>query len=397
MNVATSTAGANDSLWRYRLIRTIRLLLAATTLLVVGITPSAVAQATTPITPIDLPIGRSLPVTNAVSVTRVSIANPEIADVIVISDRELVINSIKAGETDAIIWLADSSRVHYRISVHSPADRKQIAIGVKFAEVTRDALREIGLSGLYRDDNVRAGTGSFSGGQQDPTGEGVLSGTRFLSVLSDLGTDRVLAFLDAEERRGNARLLAEPNILAGNNEKATFLAGGELPIPVVQGFGGGGAGGQSGISIQYREFGVRLEFVAEIISDSLVKLNVTPEVSSLDFSNAITIQGFRIPAFRTRRISSTLDLRRDQSFIISGLFTGEESQVRTGVPYLKDIPILGMLFSSSRFQRAESELIVVVTPVVVDPMRPRAIDLLPLKGDTTRPALDALRKRIPPQ
>lgn len=379
------------------MIRTIRLCLAATTLLSVGLTPrAAAAQATTPITPIDLPIGRSLPVTNAVSVTRVSIANPEVADVIVISDRELVINSIKAGETDAIIWLADSTRVHYRISVHSPADRKQIAIGVKFAEVTRDALREIGLSGLYRDDNVRAGTGVLSGAVSDPTGESVLSGNRFLSVLSDLGTDRVLAFLDAEERRGNARLLAEPTILAGNNEKATFLAGGELPIPVVQGFGSG-AGASSGISIQYREFGVRLEFTGEIISDSLVKLNVTPEVSSLDFSNAITVQGFRIPAFRTRRISSTLDLRRDQSFIISGLFTGEESRVRTGIPFLKDVPILGLLFSSSRFQRAESELIVVVTPVVVDPMRPRAIDLLPLKGDTTRPALDALRKRIPPQ
>lgn len=400
MNAAIRDCAIGHSLRRYRLIRTLRLSAAVASLaaLVAGPRASA-AQAATPITPIDLPIGRSLPVTHPVGVTRVSIANPEIADVILISERELVINSIKNGETDAILWLADSSRVHYRISVHSPADRKQIAIAVKFAEVTRDALREIGISGLWSDQHARVGTGSFSAAQSDPTGQGVLTGNRFLSILSDLGTERVLAFLEAEERRGNARLLAEPTILAGNNERATFLAGGELPIPTVQGFGGGGGGGAigAGISITYRQFGVQLDFTGEIVSDSLVKLNVTPEVSSLDFGNAITIQGFRIPAFRTRRISSTLDVRRDQSLIISGLFTGEDSRARTGVPFLKDIPILGLLFSSARFQRAETELVVIVTPAVIDPHRPRPQDLVPLKPDTARPAMDALRPRIPPQ
>jgi Flp pilus assembly secretin CpaC len=380
----------------------IRLVLMATSAAPLALTgrPAAAQQGTVAITPIDLPIGRSYPITTTVSVTRVAIAAPTIADVILISEREIVINSVANGETDAIIWFADSTRVHYRISVHSPADRKQILIGVKFAEVSRDALRESGVSSLWRDDHTRVGTGIFSGtGAVDPTtGDVTIPGTRYLSVLSDLGTERVLAFLDAEERKGNARLLAEPTIMAGNNETATFLAGGEIPIPVVQGFGGGaGAAGGAGISIQYREFGVRLSFNGEIVSDSLIKLNVTPEVSSLDFANAITIQGFRIPALRTRRVSSTLDVRRDQSLIISGLFTGEESNVRTGVPFLKDIPILGLLFSSTRFQRAESELVVIVTPVVVDPLRPRAQDLMRFQADTTKPAMDALRKRIPPQ
>ena len=121
----------------------------------------------------------------------------------------------------------------------------------------------------------------------------------------------------------------------------------------------------------YREFGVRLFFVGEIISDSLIKLQVIPEVSSLDFANAITLQGFRVPAFRTRRVNSTLDVRRNQSLIISGMFTGEEESVRTGLPYLMNIPILGQLFSSTRWQRNESELLIVVTPEVVDPLRPR--------------------------
>jgi pilus assembly protein CpaC len=360
-------------------------------------------QPSVAVTPIDLPVGRSYPITTPVNVIRVSIATPDVADLIVISEREVVINSLKPGETDAILWLADNTRTHYRIAVHSPADRKQIAIAVKFAEVRRDVLREFGLAGLWRDQHHRVGTGIFSSDNAiDPqTGAVSLPGTRFLSVLSDIGTDRVLAFLDAEEQRGNARLLAEPTILAGNNETASFLAGGELPIPVVQGLGagvGGGAGGGGGITVQFREFGIRLAFTGEIVSDSLIKLNVTPEVSSLDFANAVTIQGFRIPAFRTRRVSSTVDVRRDQSLIISGMFSAEDSRVRTGIPLLKDIPIIGLLFSSSRFQRAESELLVVVTPVVIDPHRPRRQDTLRLSPDTTTPALDAIRRRIrPPQ
>ncbi|MFP5355896.1 MAG: type II and III secretion system protein family protein, partial [Gemmatimonadota bacterium] len=215
--------------------------------------------------------------------------------------------------------------------------------------------------------------------------------------LSDLGTDKVLAFLQAEESKGNARLLAEPNILAGNKDTASFLAGGELPIPVVQGTAAGAGGGNTPVTVQYREFGIRLKFQGEILSDSLIKLSLTPEVSSLDYTNAITLQGFRIPALRTRRISSTVDVRRDQSLVISGLFSGEEEKVRTGFPLLKDIPILGQLFSSTRFQRNETELLVIVTPMIVDPLRPRNQDIIRLLPDTARPALEALKKRLPPE
>lgn len=348
-----------------------------------------------PVTPLDLPVGRSFPIRTDTTVTRVSIANPDVADVVVISENEVVINSLKSGETDAILWLVNGQRTHYRVSVHSPADRMQIAIGVKFAEVRRDVLRELGTSALWRNAGSRAGTGIFgSDAAFAEDGSIVLpSATRFLTILSDFGTDNLLAFLELQEQRGNARLLAEPNILAGNKDTATFLAGGELPIPVVQGTAGA-TGSQ--VTIQYREFGIRLQFSGEIISDSLIKLSVTPEVSSLDFGNAITLQGFRVPALRTRRVSSTLDVRRDQSLIISGMFSDEQERVRTGVPLLKDIPIIGELFSSSRFQNSETELVVIVTPVIVDPMRPRVQDTMQFKPDTARPALDALRKRIPP-
>ncbi len=357
--------------------------------------PAMAQQPQTPVTPLDLPVGRSFPIRTDANVTRISIADPEVADVLAISENEVVINSMKSGETDAIIWLADGTRTHYRIQVHSPSDRKQIAIGVKFAEVRRDLLRNIGFSGLWRDQRTRVGTGIFNSDNaiDKTTGDITIpSSSRFLTVLSDLGTNDILAFLNAEEQTGKARILAEPNLLAGNKDTASFLAGGELPIPIVQ----SSQGSNGGISIQYREFGIRLKFVGEIISDSLIKLSVTPEVSSLDFSNAITLQGFRIPALRTRRVSSTLDVKRDESLIISGMFDTEDDNVRTGLPFLKDIPILGLLFSDTRWQRSETELLVIVTPVIVDPMNPRAQDILRMPSDTARPGLDALKQRIPP-
>jgi pilus assembly protein CpaC len=269
----------------------------------------------------------------------------------------------------------------------------QIALQIRFAEVRRDLVRQIGVSGLYRDAHTRVGTGRLN--TDDPLQNGTIRLTApvgFLSVLTDFDTDKLLAILEAEEQRGNTRLLAEPTIMAANRDSATFLAGGELPVPIAQ---GGAADVGTRVTIEWREFGVRLRFLGEILSDSLLRLAVRPEVSSLDFANAITISGFRIPAFRTRRIESTVDVRRDQSIIISGMFNEERERVRTGIPLLMDIPILGQLFSSTRYQRNETELLVVVTPSVIDPMRPRARDVINFAPDTALPARDAIGKRLP--
>jgi pilus assembly protein CpaC len=353
---------------------------------------AASAQAQGPVIRIDLPIGRSYPLTTPTSITRVSISNPDVADIVVVGTRELVINAKASGETDAILWLANGARQHYRVSVHSPSDRLQVAIYIKFAEVRRDALRNLGVSGLYRNGDARVGSGLFR--SDDVFGSDgkitIPGGSGFLTILSDFGTKNLLGFLEAEESRGRARTLAEPNLLAGNKEEATFLAGGELPIPVVQ----GGDVVSSRVTVQYKEFGVRLRFIAEILSDSLIKLSVRPEVSSLDFVNSVLLSGFRIPAFRTRRVETTVDVRRDQSMIISGLFSNEDERVRTGVPYLKDLPIIGALFGSTRYQRNESELLVVVTPVVVDPMDPRPQDVLRFLPDTALPARDAIKHKL---
>lgn len=372
-----------------------RLLLAVAVLAAVG--RGAAAQEAA-ITRVDLSSGRSYPITTASAITRVSVADTGVADVIVVSPREMVINGRRSGEVDAIVWLASGAREHYRVQVRSAADRMQIVLYVKFAEVRRDLLNQLGASIFYLGPNVTVGTGAGSASSNiisdpvtgRPRGFRTSDAGEFISVLTDWGTDRLLTMIQAEQTRGTARLLAEPNLMAGNRDTASFLAGGELPIPIVQ--GAGLANGGQSVTIVYREFGVRLKFVGEIISDSLLRLAVAPEVSSLDYTNAVVLQGFRIPALRTRRMQSTLDVRRNQALVISGMFNNETEKVKTGVPLLMDVPILGQLFSSTRFQRNETELLIVVKPVIVDPMRPRPQDVVPTAPDTIVPAVDALRR-----
>jgi pilus assembly protein CpaC len=393
MNQSLRTSNERASVNRSQWVYGVRLALIVILLAGVGAARAAAQEST--VTPLQLTIGRSYPISTPSALTHVSVTNPEVADLVVISEREVVINAKTAGETDAIVWQSNGSRQQYRVQVRTSAERKQIIVSIKFAEVRRDLLREIGLSGLYRDNNVRIGTGVLEN-------DNALSGNtltlpdagQFLSVLTDFGTDKLLGFLQLQETKGRSRTLAEPTLMASNREEATFLAGGELPIPVAQGGGSGDATGTR-ITIQYKEFGVRLRFLGEIIGDSLLKLSIRPEVSSLDFSNAITLSGFRIPAFRTRRIETTVDVRPNESLIISGLFNDERERVKTGIPLLQDIPILGNLFSSQRWQRSETELLIVVTPVVVDPQHPRQRDLLPLLPDTVLPARDALAPRLP--
>jgi pilus assembly protein CpaC len=394
MTQSSRTLTERESVNRSQWTHGVRLTLLASSLALLGATRAAAQEAV--VTPLQLTIGRSFPITTPSALTHVSVANPDVADLVVISEREVVVNAKAAGETDAIVWQNNGTRQQYRIAVRSTsAERKQIIVSIKFAEVRRDLLREIGLSGLYRDNHVRVGTGVLEN-DNGVSGNSLTipESGQFLSILSNFGSDKLLGFLQLEETKGRARTLAEPTLMASNREEATFLAGGELPIPVAQ---GGGAGDASGtrITIQYKEFGVRLRFLGEIIGDSLLKLAIRPEVSSLDFANAITLSGFRIPAFRTRRIETTVDVRPSESLIISGLFDDERERVKTGIPLLQDIPILGNLFSSQRWQRNETELLIVVTPSVVDPQHPRAQDLLPLAPDTMLPARDAIQPRLP--
>lgn len=330
------------------------------------------------VTPMELSIGQSVPLTTFVAIQRVSVTNPEVADVVVISDREVVLHGLGPGITDFLIWQTDGVQFHYRVRVHSPTDRKQVMLLVRIAEASKDLLRELGVSFLYRVENTRIGTNQFTFDRTDDQGNLIVTDKgQFATVLSIEDIENLTALLDIAEQDGRFRTLAEPNLIAANGEEASFLAGGELPIPVAQ---PAAVGGVQAVTIVYREFGIRLNFVPEILSDDLVKLEVAPEVSTLDFGNAIQAAGFLIPALRTRRANTTVDLLQGQTLAIAGLLSHEEQKTKVGIPILKDIPILGYLFSSERFERSETELLVLVTPIIVDPFAPPAVPNLPGEG-----------------
>jgi pilus assembly protein CpaC len=324
--------------------------------------------------PLDMAVGRSIPMSTRGPIERVSVANPQVADVVIITERELVVNALASGTTDLLIWQTDGPTSHFRVLVHSPTDRKQVLLEVVMAEVDKTLLREVGLSFLWQDQHWRAGTGAFA--TDGPTPEGdvpLFNSGQFGTLLNANDIDNFYGLLEADEQSGRFKVLARPNNIAANGEEASFLAGGEVPIPVAQ----PGAAGVATISIEYKEFGIKLAFEPEILSDELVKLTVAPEVSSLDFGNAITIQGFEIPALRTRRATTTLDMLEGQTLAIAGLMQDITDKVVTGLPFLKDIPILGLLFSSQRYQTQQTELLILVTPHVVDPNSPPAPPPLP--------------------
>ena len=347
---------------------------------------------------VDLSSGRSFPIQTVIPVTNVSVANPEVADVAVVGERNVVINGRAPGETDVILFQSDNQRRHYRVGVRSSTtDRQQVVLAVKIAELRKDALRQFGVSARAVDLSgkriIRGGQGRFR--TDDPfneeTGRIDLDNPQFFTLLTDFGTRELIALIEAEEQKGTARILAEPSVAVANRDSAYFLAGGELPIPIVQ-----GGAITNNVTILFKEFGVRLNFGPEILNDTLIKLRMVPEVSTLDYTNAITIQGFQIPAFRTRRVQTTLDVRRSQSIVISGLFNSERERVRTGIPLLSSLPIIGALFGSTRWQNAETELVIIVTPVVYDPARPRLQDTPRILPDSTLPAREVLQHRLAP-
>ena len=173
------------------------------------------------------------------------------------------------------------------------------------------------------------------------------------------------ATIQALEARGLLETLAEPNVLAENGKQASFLAGGEFPFPVVQ---GGGVGGTNAVTIQFRQFGVRLNFIPTITPRGTIKLQVAPEVSSLDYTNGLTIQGFNVPGVSVRNVNTEVELAEGQSFAIGGLLDNRETESFNKIPFIGDIPILGKLFQSKTKNRSNTELMVIVTPQLVRPI-----------------------------
>jgi pilus assembly protein CpaC len=388
-------------------------------------------------------------------ITRIAIANPEIADATLVDPREVLIDGKGAGTVSLIVWgrerlqqyavvvypptpslqrqlkllfpsedirvsVADeaivlsgrvtnqaTARRAMEIAEKSSAKAKvinllqapgagqgqQVMLQVRVAEVSQRALLQLGATfftgpnGLH-DWVGRATTQQFpSPGFTDRFGppppgqeEGKLTFSDFLNLFVLNTKYDVGAVITALRSRGYFQSLAEPTLIAYNGQEASFLAGGEIPIPIVT----GGVGIAGTVSVTYKEFGVRLTFRPDIVGDA-IRIKVRPEVSSLDFANGVTLQGFRIPALMTRRAETDVELRDGQSFAIGGLLNNVSQTDRAAVPVLGDLPIIGNLFKSKAEAKERTELVVIITPRLVQPLAPGAMPPLPTRPDEFLP------------
>ena len=271
-----------------------------------------------------------------------------------------------------------SKEIVNSIQVAQPHRQKQILVKVRFAQVDRTKLSEFGFNLLSTGAANTIGTvttqqfGTLGLGEQGKLTGAIGAPTKgFVTqqTISDLLNIFIFrpdlnlgATIKDLQQRNVLQILAEPDLLAANGEPARFLAGGELPYPVVT-----GAAGQATVSVQFKPFGVKLEFTGTIEDDNTIRLKVFPEVSSLDFTNAVTISGFVLPAIATRHAETVVELRDGQSFGIAGLLDQRTTAQFSKVPGIGDIPILGQLFRSKSINQLNSELVVIVTPSIVDP------------------------------
>ena len=296
---------------------------------------------------------------------------------------EGVVSSAPAA--DRAVQLAETYAPGKVVNMLSIGSAQQVMLEVRFSEVKRSALKQFGVGMFVKGDNFAGAIGGGASLTPDPeTGAGVL---KLGSIIESFGilTKRFGAFgldfdaaLDALERKGAITTLAEPTLVALSGETASFLAGGEFPVPVVQNSGGGGgAGGSSGNSgaftVEWKPFGVSLAFTPTVLADGVINIVVAPEVSSIDPTASIVINNLTIPGLQTRRAKTVVELRDGESFAMAGLLRRDFQDTVRQFPLLGSLPIIGTLFRSTGFQREETELVIIVTPRLVRPVRANAL------------------------
>ena len=382
--------------------------------------PPGVTLETTSPQKLSLTVGKSVIIQSPESVKRVSLVAPEIADAVVLTPHQIYLTGKAPGITNLTLWVdnkvsaiidlevsPDVSRIKETLYKIFPEEKDikvtaahdhitlsgtvsntsnlsqvltlsesyfpkkvvnllevagvhQVMLEVRVAEMSRNVVKRLGFNFNF---SYIASNGlelAFAN---------VLNNLASSTKLSATGSENksghfaISQFVDALRENGLIKILAEPNLITLSGKSANFLAGGEFPVPVPQ------TGiGVTTITIDYKPFGVGLNFTPTVLSNKKISMQVAPEVSELDFSNAITISGFTIPSITTRRVSTVIELADGQSFAIAGLLKDEIRETIDKFPLLGDIPILGALFTSSSFQKNETELVIIVTPRLVKPL-----------------------------
>jgi pilus assembly protein CpaC len=281
--------------------------------------------------------------------------------------------------------LADSFAPGKVVNMLGVGGSQQVMLSVRIAEVSRTASKALRLNTSAIDNT---GANRFTGltGDQFANGNNAPADAFGLGALSWVGGKYSFDVLfEALEERGQVRTLAEPTLVAMSGDTASFLAGGEFPVPIARDDNAGT--GRSTVTIEFKQFGVSLSFTPTVLEDGVINLNVAPEVSSIDINNSVTAAGFRIPGLKTRRANTTVELRDGESFVIAGLLnTGYENEIRQ-LPFAGDLPILGSLFRSSGFRKDETELAIIVTPRLASPTRHRPADPISATAPPTQPNL----------
>jgi pilus assembly protein CpaC len=377
---------------------------------------------------IDLLVGRSTVLNVGAPISRVSLTVPDVADAMVTAPGQLLIHGKSPGTISLFVWDKGGTIKTYEVNVRRdltilveqmkqlfPGEQitvagsgkdvvisgtvtskyvvekagevaggfvekkenvvnllqqqegvasNQVMLRVRFAEVSRSALQELGATWLLNqfksDWTARATTEQFVAPDFDDSKPGRLTFSDYLNVFVFNSKHGVGAVIRALSSKGLFQSLAEPNLITVNGKEASFLAGGEYPYPVAQ-----MGNGATAISIVFKEYGIRLHFTPTVLGGDLINLKVKPEVSSLDFTNSIVLDGFRLPALSTRRADTEVELQDGQTFAIAGLMNNTLNQTVQKIPGIGDIPVLGLLFKSRAYQKNDTELVVMVTPTIV--------------------------------
>jgi pilus assembly protein CpaC len=380
---------------------------------------------------IRLTVGKSIVIDYPADIARISTSNPDIADASPVTGREVLVHGKSFGTVTLVVWSKSGQRNFYNITVEQnleplrrllketfPAqdihvqssrdslsltgkvankdigDRatalatpfaktvvndlqvaesveKQILLRIKFAELDRSASNQFAVNLVST--GATNTIGSVSTGQTgSTTPPGVGGGqppsftiTNALNIFAFRPDLNLGAFIQALEQRNILQTLDEPTLITSDGKEASFLVGGEFPIPVLQGGANSGA-----VTIQFREYGVRLTFTPNITGRNNIRLHVKPEVSALDYTNALSFNGFTIPALSSRKMETNIELGEGQSFVIAGLIDKQVTETLARIPVLSSLPILGNLFKSKSFSSNDTELIVMVTPEITMPLEP---------------------------
>jgi pilus assembly protein CpaC len=332
---------------------------------------------------IRVAVGHAVVVPSDGEIRTVAIAEPSIADAALGSERTVVVTAKAPGSTNLIIFNENGRYTSIEVEVYAPGNRQQVLLHVIVAEVNEQAKRELGLDITAAGSNVtRWLDGSLQGGlfttkiqnpsiplTVGPNTDGILTYEKNNGNLS------LQAAWKALEQKGAIRTLANPTLVARSGEKASFLAGGEFPVPVAQSSAatasstGSALVATGSVTIEWKEFGVRVDFTPTVLDDNTIALKVAPEVSALDFTTPIELSGFSIPVINSRKTSTSVDVRSGEHLVIGGLKQTDRTRKVRKVPVLGDIPLLGLLFKSTTTETQDRELVVIVSPEIVTPLK----------------------------